>query len=522
MLSFADTWRERLPGFLLLVAMLAVFGLQSDKVGFEPGHAGWVSSQHLAIITDSTRENGFVGHACDFVHGNGQVQAFYFNRSPPLFYGAVQTLLSPLKGDLAGYIHWAHQIMNLVFVLTLFLSYRLMRLILRDRWHALAVTLAAFSGYYLLHYKDLVEQNRLSALAIVLVIYAIARFERDGRKLPLLLLVGAAALVGEAPPAIFVVSLWAAFSWVRLVMARKRVGAGARVPVVPLSAFVVAFGVTGAAILYNVLQEAEYRQVGILETQIVDSAMRRTVGANKQAEAGDGTFAEFAREQGRRVVRGMIPYPYSRQLNPKVNWQRQFNPSPAALAAGLAVGFALVAFMLWRWRREFPLTVLLLLPASGVFYLFMMRNLSAPHDFTAVSYIGLFLAFWTGVVLLLRRLPALVPAVLAMGLFVYSVSKLQLHQGYIAQRVNPVTQDLQRVADRIGPGPRVVHVEGGYRQLLPGVPYALCFMLTDHKLTDAPGLGEFTLTKNPSARGESLTPENDHVWLLEGASESGR
>jgi hypothetical protein len=45
----------------LVIATAAVIAFQPDRIGFPPGHHGWISSESLAMITRAGSDNGFVG-----------------------------------------------------------------------------------------------------------------------------------------------------------------------------------------------------------------------------------------------------------------------------------------------------------------------------------------------------------------------------------------------------------------------------------------------------------------------------
>ena len=54
--------RYKLGFGTLLILTAVVMGLQNDRVGFERGHHGWVTSNHLAIILRSSPANLGVGY----------------------------------------------------------------------------------------------------------------------------------------------------------------------------------------------------------------------------------------------------------------------------------------------------------------------------------------------------------------------------------------------------------------------------------------------------------------------------
>ena len=91
---------------------------------------------------------------------------------------------------------------------------------------------------------------------------------------------------------------------------------------------------------------------------------------------------------------------------------------------------------------------------------------------------------------------------LAALLFVISIVDVR---GLNATITDPINYgDLDREAHFLaGMNNPSVYVEGGYRDFIPGSPFAMCYFLSPSRITESPGLADWTLTK-----------EGEHYVLL--------
>ncbi len=187
-----ERWRRRIPGFatLAVFAALALYVLASQNrfVGFEPGyderqprHHGWVSSHALAIISHATAENGFVGYALAYAEPNGTIRYDYFDRYPVFFSAAMHQALS-ITERLSSKVYIAKQIMNLIFLATVFFAALIVDKLVGSKPAALAAAVLAMSSEYLLFYKDMVHFDQPALLGMMILVYTLALYRIDGRR----------------------------------------------------------------------------------------------------------------------------------------------------------------------------------------------------------------------------------------------------------------------------------------------------------------------------------------------------
>jgi hypothetical protein len=165
-------------------------------------------SQHLALIKNSGADNWFLGHVEKSIAADGSYRHAYLSRTPVLFEAISHYPPAPFRDRPTLYTYLCHQWMNLVFLATMFLTYELAVLVLESRRRAAFVALLVFSGIYFQLFKDLVEQNRLGALAFAAMVYLIALEEKGRPPRGFYLLAAVACLIGEAAPGMFVLGAW--------------------------------------------------------------------------------------------------------------------------------------------------------------------------------------------------------------------------------------------------------------------------------------------------------------------------
>lgn len=486
----------------LVVFAVLVFVTQNRVVGFEPGynelqpkHHGWVSSHTLAIIRHATWSNAFVGHAESIVSDDGQRRFDYFDRYPVFFSAAMHALLS-LKSRLSTQIYLAKQAMNLIFILTVALSFLLVRKITGQTLAAFAIALLSVSSPYLLFYKDMVHFDQPALLGVVLLMVAIAVYKIDGRRQWVYPAVLVAVSLGRGYASFAVLATW--FTLETLSLVRQRVGGWQRIArLVALRALLLGVVWGGICLSYNIAVESLRRDVPISQTSIVLSAKNRLALNDEFNESYLRilNWRTFVADQAIRIVRWSFPV-----------WEYEGSVGLSALLVGGV--FAVIVLQARRLDSNRRM-ILLLLSVSGPVWLIGMRNLSAFHDYTAMYYLGIPLAFYTSLVARLRWPGAvwLALVIVTLGIFSYRNNQIQSLHNRIGHPYDSYTHDFMRISEALpGPG-QLIEIENG----VPFAPYAVGFYLPDD--FQAPErLAGFVISADRN-RPVGLTPENSRLFL---------
>jgi hypothetical protein len=393
--------------------------------------------------------------------------------------------------------------MNGVFLLTVVVAYLLVRKLTGRALSSFAVAVASVSSPYLLFYKDMVHYDQPALLGILILIYGIALHKIDNRQR---VVYGAALLsvsLGRGYASYAVLGTWVFLEALSLVRTRDLPWPERWARFVQLDAvraFLLAIVWGAACLLYNTSVEAYRRGIPLVETSIVQSAISRLAlneGFN-ESYFRILNWRTFLLDQVIRVVRWSLPV-----------WEYEGSAAlSAAIVAAMLAAIALHARRLEAGRRM----VLVILAGSGVVWLFAMRNLSAFHDYTAMYYLGIPLAFYSAVASRLRlpRLAWIAVALLSLAVFTRRDLEIQDLHTRLGQPYNTFTHDFMRMAAALpGPG-QSIELEDG----IPYAPYAFGFYLPDDFQASGPTT-TYLISRRRGRLPNLLTPDNERLFLFE-------
>jgi hypothetical protein len=513
---------------VLVVAIAAVFTTQRRNVGFEMGHHGWVSAHGLAIAEKAVPAAGFLGHSMRVEGRKGAARLIYFDRYPIFFSAFAHQVLDFGDPGLATRIFRARQLMNAVFAATMLAVYALLRIVGWTHWIALTATLLALSGTYFLSYKDMFHFDQPALLGIVLVWIGIATYERSGRRGVLYALALLAVCLGRGAASLGALLAWLGCQAAAAFRSRRREGAlrawaRAFAPLESFRLLLLCAGVVAAFLVYNVLVESHLTGEPPAQTSIVGSAGRR-LGFDAELDT------QFTRElawprvlatQAERLLIAMTPAVFGVRVDPT-----QTGPAARLGLASGAVVVALLALALAALVVSAPRSgagdsgdarltalqqrMLVVMALTGPIWLLPLRRLAQFHDYTAMYWLGTVLAIDLLALLWVPRRWTTVAAALAFAFFVGGNLAVNRRDTPAARRANAETEDLQRVADALPPDARV-HVEGGFTNLIPGVPFALGFYLPQATTIEELHRADYVLSRKRIAAG-GLTPQNRSIF----------
>jgi hypothetical protein len=501
---------DTLWAFLACAAFALITVFQQNRVvGWEPGynelqpgHHGWVSSHTLAIIAHATPENGFVGYALATLDERGAPDYDYFDRYPVFFSAGMHGILS-LKPRLSTQIYLAKQVMNVVFVLTLAVGYLLLRKLTGSQLAAMAAAILALSSRYLLFFKDMVHYDQPALLGMLGLILAIAVFKIDGHRPIVYAATLLAVSLGRGYASIAVLFVWLVFEAVEAVR-EKASSLGQRIRrLVRLDAclaLLLGTGWSALNLVYNIQVEAAKRGIPYGDTSIVQSALNR-LALNQDFNESYLRLLNwryFLSDELIRLVRWSFPI-----------WNYE---GSVALSAGIVVLMLVVIYLFGRSLDASRRMVLRILVVSGVSWLFAMRNLSAFHDYTAMYFLGVPLAFYAAVTHFVRlpRAGWLVVVAISLGVFAERDLRTQALHAELGSHLSVYTHDFMRIAAALpGRGEPIYLADG-----IPYAPYAFGFYLPGHFLASEE-IADYVITSDRRFLPTKLTPDNERMFLFQ-------
>ncbi len=496
----------------LVLIVLGIFLLFSQKrhIGFEPGHHGWVSAHSLAQIVKSTPENYFVGYTLSFYSPSNIPwhKNYYFDRYPFPFSASFNSLLSLLDGRLGDTIHHARQLMNLIFWVMLVLTYLLLVQISNNHFASLSAALSVFSGHYLLFYKDMIHYDQPAIAGMLLLINTIMYYYRSGKQWPVLVASVICVLMGRGYVSCAILIFWLVCLFVNDFIVEYFYLKRTINPLFKKTAIIATLAavLTSSIFLsYNIFIESHVRQVSVENTSIVKSALKR-LGMNQD-------FNEKHKENlNWRNVLNIHSTRLTESLFPAQLKDNVVNLTPLVKHTVTLVLFLLILLFLFRLPNKIFMPYIV--AVFGVFLWTMpMRNLTVFHDYTTMYYCGFlgiaFLALYTLIpsrVLIWFCFPIVL---VSFGNAVKHVS--DLHTGLSNDR-SRITEDFEVIIEQL-PNIASLYVDGGYRNLLSGVPYSMGYYGKDYMLAYRESVAAFIISKDADRNEENLTPNNSIVFL---------
>lgn len=506
---------KRIVAAVFVFLSIAVFYFQPYDVFFGGGHFGWVSAHTLAIIHHATIERTFLGFTCEF----SDAPAFkYFDRYPILFSGFMNLLLQAFKADFGDYVSWARVYMNVIYLASIFLGYKIALLFTRDRYVSLLSTIFTFSGVLFIFYKDMIHFDQPAVLGMLLLFYTISRYEMYQDKKWLWLSVGA-VLLGRGYASNFLLLFWNIIFVVELLLQRK-FSFFVFLNSTQFKAFVLGGILSVSALGFNIYSESRILDVSWKGTSIVKSAKFRLSGSRSKSPKTH--VIPFAEVQLKRTIGGLIPYalyPYQRVSYPyyshdKFDFRRLRLIAYFLLLAGLLL-LSLRKEGMWQGVKQKKGLVILGLFA-GFFWLFPMRGLAAFHDYThmynAIFYILVFSAIFY---FFKTNKAALGMIGLALAVFVLSLNDISQVRIKSNPSENAINGDIDKIRSYLQlNGLDDIYIDGGYRNLIKGSPYASCLYFSDFKIArDAKDASVIVSRKKSDAK--ELLPDMDVLHLYQ-------
>jgi hypothetical protein len=466
--------------WLLLAAL--VFGLQAPNEGFYGPNHGWTSSHGLAIITHATPANGFVGHALQQRAPDGSLGYTYFDRYPFFFSAGMNRLLS-LAESLPVRVRLARGAMNVIYMATLFVAWRLVVRLTDRPIVAFGAVVLAFSGWWTVFYKDMVHYDQPALFGNFLLLWALARYKLDDDRRTVYLAALVAVSLGRGYSSYMILGLWALTEAVGLWRADGTLWAQfvrlMRHDAVLVTLAAILWG--GAFLGYNLYTESVRRDAPLAETSIVDSALRRLpFGGEKDAGRTVGKdvppWDAFAWLQFTRVPRWTLPFKLT-------------DTPPVALPVTVGL-WALAAAWWWRERRPHYRLLIGLTAVWGVFWLGFMINLAHGHRYTMMYGLGLNVVAWAAVGLFVSRWKLGTVAFVAVSLLAAGWANWSVRVEVSDPATNNAayTYDYQRIREQLGADGQNIHVtmSDGECVINNDYCYVLGFYLGEHYLTDWP------------------------------------
>ena len=407
---------------VLLLAFVMAFRLNHDR-GIPDGQIGLVTANHLAVAANLSLEHGLLGFYRQRLSRAGELTYEAYNRFPLVGHLLIKAAILPFPTDLWAQIQ-AARTLSLAFMAAAAVAAYLSLRRLSSSPIALTATLLSFSSFQSFYYGGMIAtEGSIDLFAVLLTFHGMVVFAQEGRFRQLLAKTCAALLLG-----------WHVYGLLLPFIAfglageqRRKRGTGAflgslvRSRHLALGAVALSFGL--AVLAFNFARE--YAMLNSSDRETTDVAklpsylsMRSRLGqesAFNERYASQLAWPRFLKELSYRAGQSSVPYYWATDRTAWATW------------GGVAFGVCVAGLAFVRCR-----ILLATLAASGFCWSLLVRGNAAFHEYEGMFLAGLPLAFFTLVMLLMRRLSERLAggcAVVALLVFVLSAQKMNLDSG---------------------------------------------------------------------------------------------
>lgn len=511
--------RAALPSLLLLAALATAFLPGKDRGQFyRPGFHNTVSANHIVLAANLSPAHNFAGIMRYVLDDNGALGYDLYNRFPPGGYLLIKLAMLPFSDDLSAQLYAARIVMLLFFAGAAMLAWLSLRRLTGNDWVALAAVLLAFSSYYCLYYNDMVATEAWPDLfGMLLVFHGMTLFIQENRWRQLAAKTCLALLLGWHVLALLLPFVVLGLARELAAPPRPLLGSLLRSRYLALGLVTLFFG--GAVLGFNFANEffALKGKTALTDLPTFHS-MRYRVGLNEEFNAAHAealAWPRYLREQFHRIGKMSLPYILSGAES----------RLGTGVLGGLAFGVALLGLAFVRYKILWAVLAL-----SGFCWTLPLRNAAAFADFDALSYIGIPLAFFSLILLGLKRLAGdrLGPGVAVAALLVFVASgvktaradfdaeNIEFHKTLLAdfEAMREMTKGKAVFVPRMGYGAH--YMRGAWfgqfaMYYLAGSAILFTSDLGRRELAD------FIIRPRPWEAAPSLTPENRLAFLYDRA-----
>jgi len=479
--------------FIAFISFFIITVIIPKVNGFIGGHHGWVSAEQLAIIVKSNWETKFVGYRM-LLNSNPN----YFSKGSFIYNAVFNFILFPFQVSTKLLI--ARLVMDLVYFLNIFLLFKLLYKI-TNNWKASSMAvLLGFSGISIVYYRDLIVLDNFLTLSFIISGHAIL-FAKNGefKKSWIYMLIAISlgyVLLNTIP---FIV--WGLIELYNRLRHKEKINKY-------ISIIVVAGLLSGTFFCYNLYMESKIRNVGIENTDVLDSFKKRA--AIETSNPGENSKPELLIENYLPEVAQRF---FSKYLIPNDVEFNGFNPIYLFL---IVIFIALIlkkgSFQFIQNNKVDKELLLIILISSGYTF-FSLRDYAYYHDFAHVTLSILATIIWLFIMMSLSRFFYL-SLIFSITLFSISNAGSMHKKGKYLKSLSLDVNDVDNI-NKFLPSKNKsnvnIIVEGSYLYLHRESPYCAGFFFSGYNMVSNKNSAEFIISKTKTKN--TLTPENKFHFL---------
>lgn len=479
---------------LFFLVGASIFLTEKRNLGFPSG--GYYTSVHGMALAKNLVENDtpFFMFTSKEINKGKQLYNAY-NRFPVFPFYIIGLLTYPFSADTQLQIYISRQIMNLFFFISLIVVFNLVNKILRDEYLSIAVTLLAYSSYFMLSYNNMIFNDIPALLGFAAALYCVVISQKTKLKKRQILFYSLfPIMLGWQAYAVY--AAWFIIEGTELLLSKNSL----KIRVIKFlkspSTFILLFAIIGGVLILGLQLYNEWRIVGgeFLKIPSVDSALWRS-GINPVAGHTQFTWAfdwlPFLTGVARSIAAALIPFWPIFQIDLGTN-------------ASIFIVLIVIIYVIIRYFKEKSSLnkILLILIFSGFFWAIPMRRFVAMHEFQSIFYIGFILAVY---ILLLSRINLQITKLLAINITLLFFINIALSNHFKApdSNMNMLIGQFQQITKQLPKGSKV-YFDGDRKKAIPNSKYGIDFFMVGNWYATLDE-SEYVISQNPKFNNKKLT-----------------
>lgn len=487
-----DTW---LPYILIIFVGLCILFTEKHEAGFVPGGFYSGVSVHGVTLAKNILNSDhplFLFSGKELHDGKSFYEAY--NRFPAFPFLITGLFIKPFNNQLGFQVYVARQLMNIFFILSILMAFRLINEQVKNKYLALSISLLSFSSYYMFTYNDFIFNDIQALLGFIIAIYCVVKAQKSKLKILHVIFYSLFPIsLGWQPYAVYIV--WFFTDTIDLIF-KKDIPVKKKISglIKQQSSIILTIAIAWGILILGVQLFNEWKIIGGSFTSLpsVSSGLWRTglVSAKGHTQfTWTFNWLSYLPSQAHSIVLMMIPFWPIFQIEPGFN-------------ASILIVLVFFIYLLNKYiKNRNPINKIhLIMACSGLFWTIPMRHFVSLHEFQSIFYIGFILSFYT---IVLSRINPKILKVLAFYVTLTCLIAVSLsnHLKTPNLKMNNLITQFQNIRNKL-PANSKVYFDGDRHKI--NEKYGIDFLLTGYWFVQLKG-AHYAISRNPDFADKKLT-----------------
>jgi len=491
-----------LPIILLVLAGTFILLTENHNAAFTPGGLYSGVSVHGMTLSKNLMHNDqhLFMYTSRELH-NGKIAYDAYNRFPVLPFILTGILSYPFESNPVLQIYVARQSMNIFFLLSIIVVFKIVDNLVKNKYLSVSVTLISFSSFYMLSYNDMVFNDIPALFGFVLALYSIVLVQNKKLSKPKIFFFSIFPIcLGWQPYAVFIT--WFLIEALEM-FAEKKTNVSNKIrniihnPSFIISGLALIWGIT----LLGLQLLNEWRIVGgsFMNIPSLNSALWRSglipaAGHTQYQQVFD--WIPFLSGVTHSITLALIPFFPVFQVEP-------------GYTASVFLVVSLLIYVIIKYSKDKNSfnKIIVIMILSGLFWAIPMRRFVALHEFQSIFFVGFTISVY---ILLLSSFKPNLQKFLAIDIVILFLLTVLLSNYYKTPdlAMNRMIPQFRTICNQL-PANSKIYFDGDRQHAIQYSRFAIDFFLIDHVFTQEKD-ADYVISKNPDYHGVKLTTNPEY------------